>query len=247
VIAVIALVMTTNACDQSEYHKAADAAAKIATGLGVIEQLNESLYKSQLLDQDEAIAVATATIEATRANDMFVGRMQGLKQIDASNKILIAGWFGDVAKAVGALNDEGVLHVKNKDARAKLSIALSTVQASVQIIQAVLAVTPAEKHSASSAGTLTSARERNHERGTDRSRVAARADGLAVLHEAGGRLEGSGGNDGRTVAGIRRREERGSAQGRRVLCCATETSRVVGGRRVIASRDDVKCWATEGA
>jgi hypothetical protein len=184
-IALALCLMLTVACSESDYHKAANASAKIASGLAAIEQINENSYHAGLLSKEESVAIAGYTIEATRANDVFVGRIKSLGSIDTSNRALVVGWFGDVAASIQLLNEQGVLHVKNPDTKAKLAIAVTAVQASVQIIQALLGMTaqPSPR-----AGILQSAQRGTYGPDVD---FATRPRQRICRHEAGRRDQGA--------------------------------------------------------
>jgi hypothetical protein len=126
-------------CTDTDYRKATRAAAGIATGLGAVQDANESLYKAQLLDKDEARAIAQGVADAVRVNDQFVGRLRTLKTVDASNKQLVGLWFSEVLTSLEALNQQGVLRVKNADAKAKLSVIFAGVQSSAAILTQLMA------------------------------------------------------------------------------------------------------------
>jgi hypothetical protein len=126
-------------CTDTDYRKATRAAAGIATGLGAIQDANESLYKAHLLDKDEARAIAQGVADAVRVNDQFVGRLRTLKTIDASNKQLVGLWFSEVLTSLEALNQQGVLRVKNAEAKAKLSVIFAGVQSSAAILTQLMA------------------------------------------------------------------------------------------------------------
>jgi hypothetical protein len=131
---VLALVLAPLGCTDSDYRKATRAAAGIATGLGALEDTNESLFKAQLLDKEEARTIAQGVIDATRVNDQLVGKLRTIKSIDAGNKQLVGLWVGEVITSIEALNQQGVLRVKNPDAKSKLSIIFAGIQSSVAII-----------------------------------------------------------------------------------------------------------------
>jgi hypothetical protein len=151
---VLALVLAPLGCTDTDYRKATRAAAGIATGLGAIQDANESLFKAQLLDKDEARAIAQGVADAVRVNDQFVGRLRTLKTIDASNKQLVGLWFSEVLTSLEALNEQGVLRVKNADAKAKLSVIFAGVQSSAAILTQLMAANGIRVYAVSSSRDL---------------------------------------------------------------------------------------------
>lgn len=151
---VLALVLAPLGCTDTDYRKATRAAAGIATGLGAIQDANESLFKAQLLDKDEARAIAQGVADAVRVNDQFVGRLRTLKTIDASNKQLVGLWFSEVLTSLEALNQQGVLRVKNAEAKAKFAVIFAGVQSSAAILTQLMAANGIRVYAVSSSRDL---------------------------------------------------------------------------------------------
>ena len=71
----IILLGSAFSCSPSSYHTAADATAKIASGLAAVETVNEDLAAQKLISASATIAVANYVSAATLCNDSFVARL----------------------------------------------------------------------------------------------------------------------------------------------------------------------------
>lgn len=139
ILLLISFSLVQLGCTDSDYRKATRAAAGIATGLGALQDANESLFTAQLLQKGEARAIAQGVQDAARVNGEFIKKLRTLKTIDASNKQLIGVWFSEVLTSIETLNDQGVLRVKNADAKAELAVIFAGVQSSVAILTQLMA------------------------------------------------------------------------------------------------------------
>jgi hypothetical protein len=131
-------------CNDSDIKKAAKAANDIAAALGGLETVSEQLYASKLISGDETIAVSNYIKSATLADDQFVAQVRALKKIDPNSKAQIVTLFASLAQSLDVLNQQGVLGVKNPDAKARLQVAFQTAQAAVDVISQMLQYTPSK-------------------------------------------------------------------------------------------------------
>ena len=135
----LSLIAGTIACEDSEYRKASRAGAGIASGLQVLQGVNEDAYDAKLIEPQETIVLAQYISEATRANDEFVKQLGAFRQLKPGDRAALAIWFGGITRSLDALNQHGILRVKNPQARERLSVAFAAVQASANILAQLFA------------------------------------------------------------------------------------------------------------
>jgi hypothetical protein len=76
--------------------------------------------------------------DATQVQDQYCTQLKALKKIDPSNRQMLIEWSGGLANSLDQLNDQGVLRIKNPQAKAKVSAALNVVRASAAALNAVI-------------------------------------------------------------------------------------------------------------
>lgn len=132
------------ACDQGEYHKAADAAAKVSSSLKAAVSESEALYRAGAIGKDEFVNLLVELDHAAYVNDEYVRQLRSFKTIDATNRSVLVNWIGDMTRSVDSLNANGVLHVKNAESQQKLAVYVTALRGSIQILGALLGATPAK-------------------------------------------------------------------------------------------------------
>jgi len=205
----IILLACAFSCGPSSYHTAADAAAKIATGLAAVETVNEDLATQKLIGASATIAVANYVNAATLCNDAFVSQLKALGAVNAATGPQIYSWWTAARNCIQSPLDTMVL-VDDAQARARLYAALAAVNAAAQIIDLLLQpYAPAAAPSQSRATGLAQPTGVNY--GSDRSdrACARRLEGGARLDQ---RAEGPERNDGRATARLRGLERPGDAR-----------------------------------
>lgn len=141
-IVCAALIVVGAACDQSEYHKAADAAAKISSSLKAAVTETDSIYRAHLITREERDLVLVEIDHAQFVNDEYVRQLQSFKKIDASNHAVLVNWVADLSSSVDSLNTNGVLHIKNADSQQKLGIYVTAIRGSIQILATIFGSAP---------------------------------------------------------------------------------------------------------
>ncbi len=136
--ALLLLCLAATGCNDDDVRKAARAADGIASGLAGVQKVNVILYQGELISKDETKAIAVLVQQGTLANDEFIAKARTLRDLDPGNKALMLQWFGEVSASLDKLNREGVLHVKNPEAQARLSVAFASVKAGADIIASLL-------------------------------------------------------------------------------------------------------------
>jgi len=125
-------------CDDDDYRKAVRAAAGIATSLAETQAVNERLYAAALIDREEAIAIARMVKEATLANDHFVASLRRYDRLNKNSRADLVRLVADVARSVRQLNEQGVLRIKNADARLRFRAAVDGAVTALDILAAVI-------------------------------------------------------------------------------------------------------------
>jgi hypothetical protein len=119
------------AAPQSPLHQVIAASYQISNALDSGEKEFEALYSSGLpgvSDDDYAKSVTAIFLKAIQANKEYTGRLKTLREIDPVS--------------VTTLLNEGVLGIKNPDARAKLQSVLADVPQALVAISQVLNLIP---------------------------------------------------------------------------------------------------------
>lgn len=152
-LAIVAGLLMANACSDSDYRKANRAAKQIADDLHEFEAQVEQQYLAKQtckqtttgspdncfgLDGDEAANLAQLASQATFADDTFISRVKALKTLDASNSAQVVVWFQEMSNAVKLLNDQGVLHIKNKTARDHFDLIYQSLQTGLSTLSLLL-------------------------------------------------------------------------------------------------------------
>jgi hypothetical protein len=195
-------------CSPSSYHTAADATAKIATGLAAVETVNEDLATQKLISASATIAVANYVNAATLCNDAFVSQLKALGAVNAATGPQIYSWWTAARNCIQPPLDTMVL-VDNPQARARLDAALAAVN--VAALSLDLLLQPYASPSQSRATPFVLAQPTGVNYGSDRSdrTRARRLEGGARFDR---RAEGPERNDGRATARLRGRQRPGDAQ-----------------------------------
>jgi ribosomal protein S20 len=115
-------------------HTAAVTANGISAALRGIEQVNEDLYdaRPRLVDYYETVALSDAIAKATIANDTFIATVRSAAK--ANDPAQVAALFAQLSKNLDDLNQKGILPVKNKTARDRLSEAFQVAKAALQAV-----------------------------------------------------------------------------------------------------------------
>lgn len=137
-VAIVAVLLSGWACSESSLHKTNRAAKQVADDLHAFEGQVEQQYAAGNLDRLEAQNLAELASKATLANDTFIARVKSLPALDASSAAQVSAWFADLVAQINALNQQGVLQVKNQAAKDNLSLYFQSVTAGLTILEGVL-------------------------------------------------------------------------------------------------------------
>ena len=130
---VVLLVLTGIACDDSDHKRVAKATDTISSSLGAAQGLNRILYEEGKLTAAEARGIANLLLDSNTAVESFIAKAKSLKELDKDNKALMAQWIAELAAELRRLNEEGVLHIKNPEARSRLSVIFASIEGAIQV------------------------------------------------------------------------------------------------------------------
>lgn len=135
--ALLLAVLGTTGCNKSKLEKAHKAAATISRVLTIAGTVIEQLGREQLLDDQEALKLSDAVNDLKRAVAEFNAAAARFQETPESTAELIQA-LSEVSRQVEALHKDGVLHVKNPEAKQKLSRILAGISVSLEVIAAAL-------------------------------------------------------------------------------------------------------------
>lgn len=133
------------ATPQSPLHQVIAASYQISNALDAGEKEFEALYSSGLpgvSDDDYAKTVTGIFLKTIQVNKEYTARLKTLREIDPVNKAQVVAWTNELVGSVTTLLNEGVLGIKNADARAKMQGVLAEVPQALLAISRVLKLVP---------------------------------------------------------------------------------------------------------
>ena len=131
---VVLLAFTMVACDDSDHKKVAKATDTIASSLGTAQSVNKILYEEGKITASEARGIANLLLDSNTAVESFIAKAKSLKELDKDNKALMAQWVAELAAELRRLNEEGILHIKNPEARSRLSVIFASIEGVIQVM-----------------------------------------------------------------------------------------------------------------
>lgn len=134
---LLPLVLFLAGCPKDAYRASAQAADGVAqsvhSGIAVVQQLNAD----GVLGDEEAVNIAVVLIDINEANAMFIEAAKTIHKAGGGKaEYLVAA--RSVSVAVAGLNEAGVLHIKNAEAKARVQAVIVSIQASVDILIAAI-------------------------------------------------------------------------------------------------------------
>jgi hypothetical protein len=125
------------AAPQTALDKLSASAYEIANSLDSGEKEFEVLYTSNIpgvSDDGYARTVAKIFLSAQACTKSYIGQLQSVTAVDASNKAQVAGWSNALLSCVNALVNEGVAGIKNADARQRIQNLLAPIPGAIKTI-----------------------------------------------------------------------------------------------------------------
>lgn len=117
--------------------KLSSSAYEIANVLDSGEKEFEVLYTSNipgLSDDGYAKTVTQMFLSAQACSGSYIGQLKSLVAVDDSNRAQVAGWSSAFVACVNNLVNNGVVGIKNADARKKVQQLLAPIPAAIKLI-----------------------------------------------------------------------------------------------------------------
>jgi hypothetical protein len=117
--------------------KLSASAYEIANTLDSSEKEYEALYASNLpgvSDDGYAVTVTKMFLSAQACTKEYIGELKSLVTVDDSNRAQVVGWSNAAVACVNNLINNGVVGIKNPDARQRIQTLLAPVPAAIKII-----------------------------------------------------------------------------------------------------------------
>jgi hypothetical protein len=133
------LVLGLAGCDDSNYRKAVRATAGVASGLSGLQQSVEVAFDGGLVDPEEAKALALAIKDATLVNDQIIAQLRAVKSLDAGSAGSLVVYGKQLSASAEALYAQGILKVKNPQARQRFEATFLALKGSLQLLEVIVA------------------------------------------------------------------------------------------------------------
>jgi hypothetical protein len=117
--------------------KLSSSAYEISNALDSGEKEFEALYASNLpglSDDGYAKTVGTMFLSAQSCNGSYITELKSLVAVDDSNRAQVVGWSSTFVACVNNLINNGVVGIKNTDARSKIQTLLAPIPAAIKLI-----------------------------------------------------------------------------------------------------------------
>lgn len=130
---------TTGPTGQPEpLRRAASAADAIAGSIKELRTAKNDLAGQNKISKDENVKLTTLLLRVNTADKALVSRLKSMNAMpDAAGKQQLVALFNELTAAVDDANTNGVLGLKNEEARNKLTVTINAIRASLAIIAAV--------------------------------------------------------------------------------------------------------------
>jgi hypothetical protein len=138
------LLMAASGGCGSKLHKANVASGAIAASLHSMATVN---HTNQLETADERALIANYITQAATTNETFIGVLEAAQSNGGTIDMPTAmAAFQKLTAQIDQLNDQGILHIKNAQAQADFSLAISSIQAEEAILEGLIGTPTSENH-----------------------------------------------------------------------------------------------------
>lgn len=135
---VLLLILVLVACKDDAIRKAARASDDMAVTISLAIDTKRELAKAGLLKPDEEIPLTLGLQKVNTAVKAFHLQVKNTKALDPASKNQLLLLFSGITSSVADLNQQGVLGIKNEQAKAKVSAVLAGFTTAFAAIQAAL-------------------------------------------------------------------------------------------------------------
>ena len=135
---MVVLVLTIVACKEEAIRKAARASDDMAVTVSLAIDTKRELAKAGLLKPEEEIPLTLGLQKVNAAVKAFHLQVEQTKALDPASKNQLLLLLEGVTTSVAELNQQGVLGIKNEEAKNKVSAVLAGFTAAFAAINAAL-------------------------------------------------------------------------------------------------------------
>ena len=135
---LLLLIIGLVACKDESIRKAARASDDMAVTVGLAIDAKRELAASGLLKPEEEIPLTLGLQKVNTAVKAFHLQVKNTSQLDPTSKNQLLLLLSGVTTSVAELNQQGVLGIKNEQAKTKISTILAGFNAAFAAIQAAL-------------------------------------------------------------------------------------------------------------
>jgi len=138
--ALLVLILSLVACKDESIRKAARASDDMAVTVSLAIDVKRGLGQTgtKLISNEEELALTLGLQKVNTAVRAFHTQVKATKALDPASKNQLLQLFSGVTASVAELNQQGVLGIKNEEAKSKVTAALAGFSASFAAIQAAL-------------------------------------------------------------------------------------------------------------
>ncbi len=138
VVGLVLVGFSTTGCDSKKFDQAKRAATTIQKTLPVAKKLVDQLQAELVLESTEADKLRNGISEVERIFDEFNDRAKGYQDWSPQSRQDMLKLVKDVSQSLDTLNQEGVLHIKNPDAKLRVGRVLRTISIFADVLQIAL-------------------------------------------------------------------------------------------------------------
>lgn len=140
-VLIIALTLATlpmTGCDDSDLKKAARATDDLARGINILLDLDAALIQQNIISRDDALTITNGILNVNRLAKVFNDKARTYKSLDADAKSALLKITDDILAALGTLNAQGVLKIKNSNSQAQFQAGYAVLTAAVATLRTLL-------------------------------------------------------------------------------------------------------------
>lgn len=133
IFVLFAVCLSQTACNKDQLRRAANTSAMTASLVRVAIDTKRALAKDGTLDRDEELAITVAMRDLNLAVIEFNSLARTYDEFTAETRAQLLTLFNNVTLGVARLNDQGVLRIKNPQARGRFQKILTRVRAATEV------------------------------------------------------------------------------------------------------------------
>ena len=127
-----------NAAEADQLRTVAESSDRAASAVRSAINVKRSLARQGVLEPDAELVVTRILLDINTTNRELRRLGKSLTVVTAADKSALVKLADDLLASVGRLNSEGVLRIKNEEAREKFAVSVEAIRAAVVIIRSTL-------------------------------------------------------------------------------------------------------------